>query len=138
MIDTIFFLLVFFMITSLSMVRMKALPVALPRSAAETAAGQATDPRHLTVLTVSDSGGYYIGERSVNPAELSARLGARASSDPQTVIVLNVAKSQTAQTLIKVMDVVNRVRTPDGRPVKALMATEPIDKTGHALPAGSR
>src|ERR1700760_2926417 len=104
MIDTIFFLLVFFMITSLSMVRMKALPIALPKSAADTAAGQATDPRHLAVLTVSDSGGYYIGEQSVNPAELSDRLGARALADPQTVIVLNVAKSQNAQTLIKVMD----------------------------------
>ena len=138
MIDTIFFLLVFFMITSLSMVRMKALPIALPRSAAGSAGGQATDPRHLTVLTVSDTGGYYVGERSVDPAGLAAMLAARASTDPETVIVLNVAKSQTAQTLITVMDVVNRVRTSDGRPVKALMATEPIDKTGHALPGGVR
>ena len=32
MIDTIFFLLVFFMITSLTMVRMKAMSVALPKN----------------------------------------------------------------------------------------------------------
>ena len=138
MIDTIFFLLVFFMITSLSMVRMKAMTVALPRNASPAAADSpagaaATDPRHLVILTVSDVGGYYLGTRRIAPEALGPALNARAASDPRAVVVLNVAKSQTAQTLIKIMDAVNRVRTPNGQPVTALMATEPVDQTGHAL-----
>ncbi len=137
MIDTIFFLLVFFMITSLTMVRMKAMTVALPRNtppAASASAGAASEDRqHLVILTVSDAGGYYLGTRRVAPETLGAALQTRATADPHAVVVLNVAKSQTAQTLIKVMDAVNRVRTPDGQPVTALMATEPIDQTGHAL-----
>ena len=146
MIDTIFFLLVFFMITSLTMVRMKAMIVALPRNtppAANAATGAASaDRQHLVILTVSDAGGYYLGARRVAPETLGAALQARASSDPHAVVVLNVAKSQTAQTLIRIMDAVNRVRTPDGQPVTALMATEPVDQTGHALtvpplPSGS-
>jgi len=147
MIDTIFFLLVFFMITSLTMVRMKAMSVALPRNTPPAGANASTgtasaDRHHLVILTVSDAGGYYLGTRRVAPEMLGPALQARASSDPHTVVVLNVAKSQTAQTLIKIMDAVNRVRTPDGQPVTALMATEPVDQTGHALtvpplPSGS-
>ncbi len=137
MIDTIFFLLVFFMITSLSMVRMKAMTVVLPRNtppaAANAPAGNAADRQHLVILTVSDAGGYYLGTRRIAPEALGAALQSRATSDPHAVVVLNVAKSQTAQTLIKIMDAVNRVRTPDGQPVSALMATEPVDQTGHAL-----
>ena len=137
MIDTIFFLLVFFMITSLTMVRMKAMTLALPRNtppAANTPTGAASaDRQHLVVLTVSDAGGYYLGTRRVAPETLGAALQTRATADPHAVVVLNVAKSQTAQTLIKIMDAVNRVRTPDGQPVTALMATEPVDQTGHAL-----
>ena len=134
MIDTIFFLLVFFMITSLSMVKMKAMSVALPKSTpANAAAASATDKAHLVILTVSDAGGYYVGVRPIQPETLSAELQARAASDPHAIVVLNVAKSQTAQTLIKLMDVVNRVRTPDGQPVTALLATEPVDKNGRAL-----
>ncbi len=138
MIDTIFFLLVFFMITSLSMVRMKAMTVALPRNtppaAANAPAGTAeADRQHLVILTVSDAGGYYLGTRRTAPETLGIDLQARATSDPHAVVVLNIAKSQTAQTLIKIMDAVNRVRTPDGQPISALMATEPVDQTGHAL-----
>ncbi len=147
MIDTIFFLLVFFMITSLTMVRMKAMSVALPRNtppaAANASATASADSRHLVILTVSGAGGYYLGTRRVTPEALGAALQARASADPHAVVVLNVAKSQTAQTLIRIMDAVNRVRTPDGQPVTALMATEPVDQTGHALtvpplPSGSQ
>jgi len=147
MIDTIFFLLVFFMITSLTMVRMKAMSVALPRNAppaaANASATASADSKHLVILTVSDAGGYYLGTRRVTPESLGVALQARASADPHAVVVLNVAKSQTAQTLIKIMDAVNRVRTPDGQPVTALMATEPVDQTGHALtvpplPSGSQ
>ena len=138
MIDTIFFLLVFFMITSLSMVRMKAMTVVLPRNTPPAAANApvgnaAADRQHLVILTVSDAGGYYLGTRRIAPEALGTDLQARATSDPHAVVVLNVAKSQTAQTLIKIMDAVNRVRTPDGQPVSALMATEPVDQTGHAL-----
>ena len=138
MIDTIFFLLVFFMITSLTMVRMKAMTVVLPRNtppaAANSPAGTApADRQHLVILTVSETGGYYLGTRRVAPETLGTALDARAAADPHAVVVLNIAKSQTAQTLIKIMDAVARVRTPDGNQVTALMATEPVDQTGHAL-----
>ena len=138
MIDTIFFLLVFFMITSLSMVRMKALPVALPRGAASAAAAAGPDQMHPVVLTVTDTSRYFVNRVQTSPDALSQMLQARITADPKAVIVLNFSKAQTTQNLIRVMDMVNKVHTPSGDSVKALLATEPIDKDGRALPAGGK
>jgi len=137
MIDTIFFLLVFFIITSLTMVKMKAMGVEMPKNSPQRAAstGDAGTRPHTVILTVSDAGGYYLGRAPINPNALDADVQARLKADPQAVFVLNLAKSQTTQTLIKIMDVLNRVRTPDGRGVHALIATEPVDKDGRALAA---
>ena len=58
MIDTIFFLLVFFMITSLSMVPMSAHRVDLPSS--ETAS---LKPQEKIVVTISKEGDYYVDKQ---------------------------------------------------------------------------
>ena len=50
-------------------------------------------------------------------------------------MVLNFGKAQTAQALIGVMDVLNRAKTATGRDVPVLIATEPIDQNGRALPS---
>lgn len=135
MIDTIFFLLVFFMITSLSMVKMRAMSVELPKNSPSSSAAStgAQTRSHTVILTVNDAGGYFLGRRSITPDTLAASLQSRVQADPQAVIVLNLAKTQTTQTLIKIMDVLNHVQTPDGRRVHALIATEPVDQDGRAL-----
>ncbi len=140
MIDTIFFLLVFFMISSLSMVRMKAIPVHLPQNSAGGAAGAASRPAHTVILTVTDGGGYYVNRAPIAPGDLGAVLQGQVAADPQAVVVLNLSKSQTTQTLIGVLDTLNAVQTPSGQAVRALIATEPVDLDGHALaaPAGTR
>ena len=117
--------------------KMKAMPVVLPKPASASAlssgSGSPTDRQHLVILTVNETGGYYLGTRPIEPETLGAELNAHAVVDPHAIVVLNIAKSQTAQTLIRIMDVVNRVHTPDNQPVAALMATEPVDKNGNAL-----
>ena len=139
MIDTIFFLLVFFIITSLTMVKMKAMSVELPKNSPQRAAstGGAQTRPHTVIVTVSDAGGYFLGRTPINPSALGAVVQSRAQADPQAVFVLNLAKSQTTQTLIKIMDVLNRVPTTDGQHVHTLIATEPVDKDGRALAAPS-
>ena len=143
MIDTIFFLLVFFMITSLSMVKMRAMSVAVPKSAPTQAngasAGGARRPSTI-ILTVTETGAYYLNKdrTSPDPASLGTALQAHLAADPHAVVVLNFAKSQTTQSLISVMDTVNRIKTSSGQSVPVLIATEPIDKEGRAIPASSR
>jgi biopolymer transport protein ExbD len=130
MIDTIFFLLVFFMMSSLSMVKMNGMGVSLPK--ANSTETEKTPPRFI--VTVNKQGEFYLNLDRIEPAQLTAALQNRIKASPEGVIVVNVEKSQNVQTLINVMDSVNQVRTPDGQPAPVMIATEPINTRGEALP----
>ena len=69
MIDTIFFLLVFFMFTSLSMVKMKGMDVSLPKDSTSTEA-----PPPQVVITVNQAGQYYLNTDSINGDALVTEL----------------------------------------------------------------
>ncbi len=135
MIDTIFFLLVFFMITSLTMIRMKAMQIELPKGippSTQAALGTAGRPRPL-ILTVTDTGNYYLGTTRLHVNNLDAAITQQIAASPKSVVVLNLAKSLSTQTLINVMDTVHKLKTPTGDPIPLLIATEPVDKNGRAL-----
>ena len=69
MIDTIFFLLVFFMIASLAMTTQKGMPVNLPKASAGT-----DRPVVKVVLTLTDSGSYFVDKRRVSFDQIRAIL----------------------------------------------------------------
>jgi biopolymer transport protein ExbD len=136
MIDVIFFLLVFFMFSSFSMVRMKGVSMALPRQGNGTeksAQGNAVGPAKL-VVTVNPQGEYFIGRRKVAHEEFKNQMGAALARTPDAIVILNVAKTQSAQNLIDVIDSVNTTSSPSGKPLQLLIATEPVDAEGNALP----
>ena len=133
MIDAIFFLLVFFMMSSLSMVRLNGMGVSLPK--ASTAA---SPPPPRMIVTVDKAGDYYLNVDPIRPAAIQAALQDRVSAKPETVIVVNVHKSHNVQTLISVMDIVNSVKKPDGGQAAVMIATTPINARGEAVaPAGA-
>src|SRR5579862_8031474 len=74
MIDTMFFLLVFFMLSSLALTRLNGLPVNLPH--ASTAPKQA--PNDLTI-TVDKEQRVYVNKEPVDAADLSAKLQAKVA-----------------------------------------------------------
>ena len=87
MIDTIFFLLVFFMLSSLALTRLNGLPVNLPH--AVTASTQ--PPTELT-LTINKNRRLYVNQEPVTLDGLQVKLvdkegGPRASLDRVSVIV---------------------------------------------------
>ena len=125
MIDTIFFLLVFFMITSLSMVKMKGMGVSLPKDS-----NAATKPPPKAIVTVNAAGAYYIDLTPVSRDQLQQDLQTRVTANPETVVIVNVAGSRDVQTLIDVMDSVNAVSTPAGDPVPVMIASQPVDANG--------
>ncbi len=130
MIDTIFFLLVFFMFSSLSMVKLRGLAVNLPRPAPAAAK---TPPK--LVVTVTKSGGYSIGMSPTTLARLQADLQQRILAAPNTVIIVNVDGARPVQTLISVMDAVNGVTQtgrPDGPPAAMMIAAQPVNADGTA------
>lgn len=128
MIDAIFFLLIFFMMSSLSMVKMKGMGVSLPKAstAAET-------PPTRYIVTVDKTGRLYLNLDRIDLGLLGTALQNRIAANPDGVIVVNVEKTQSVQTLINVMDAVNGVRKPNGEPAAVMIATTPINARGESL-----
>lgn len=115
MIDTIFFLLVFFMMSSLQMVQMSAHKVNLPTS--RTAEGQAVEK---IVLSVSKEGDYYIDRRKVDFPQILPALEERVKGDPKVVVVINCDKDQQVGQLQGVIDVAKQAN-----PSTLMIATAP-------------
>ena len=103
MIDTIFFLLVFFMIASLAMTTQKGMPVNLPKASAAT-----ERPVVKVVLTLTSSGAYYIDRTPVDFADIHTILGRRLKENPSAVVVINCDKTQSWQKGIELADEAKR------------------------------
>jgi biopolymer transport protein ExbD len=101
MIDTMVFLLVFFMIASLAMTKQKGMTVALP--AAETAS-KATWADRAVVLTADTKGDFYIDKSQVSRSELGAQLSALLKSKPNSVVVINADASLLHREVVWMMD----------------------------------
>ena len=115
MIDTIFFLLVFFMMSSLQMVQMSAHKVDLPESV--TARGRAVEK---IVLSVSKEGDYYIDRLKVPFPELLPRLQQRVKENSGVVVVINCDREQQVGSLQGVIDVAKQAS-----PASLMIATTP-------------
>ncbi len=103
MIDTIFFLLVFFMIASLAMTTQKGMPVNLPK-----ASSGSERPAVKVVLTLADSGTYYIDKTPVGFQGIRMALANRLKENPSAVVVINCDKSQSWEKGIQLADEAKR------------------------------
>lgn len=103
MIDTIFFLLVFFMMASLAMTTAKGMPVNLPRASAGT-----DRPVVKVVLTLSASGSYYIDKREVGFQDIYPMLKSSLKENPSAVVVINCDKTQPWERGIQLADEAKR------------------------------
>jgi len=120
MIDTIFFLLVFFMIASLAMTTMKGIPVNLPK-----AASGKDRPMVKTVLTLTRTNRYYVDKKEVRFDQIYPELKARLAENPRLVGVINCDK---AQTWGKGIELTNEAKSAG---IELLtLATEPKVKRG--------
>ena len=115
MIDTIFFLLVFFMITSISQVQMSAKKVALPVSTTAQ-----SKPLTKVVLTVDDKGQYYVDRAPAAYQDILPLLQAKVSENPNIVIVINCDKNQQVEQFQYALDIAQRAD-----PASLMIATTP-------------
>ena len=103
MIDTIFFLLVFFMIASLAMTTMKGMPVNLPKSSSAN-----VRPMVKTVLTLTATNRYYIDKKEVRFDQIYPEMQARLAENPKLVVVINCDKTQRWERGIQLADEAKR------------------------------
>ncbi len=134
MIDTIFFLLVFFLMVSLSQTKMKGMASSLPKDSPPSTA----KPPPKVVVTDDKDGNMYLNTAKVTLDQVQPQLQQMINADPNTIIIVNVDKTRKVQETIDVMDQVNQVQLPDSAKtadnnVPAIMiATTPVDASGNA------
>ncbi len=133
MIDTIFFLLVFFLITSITQTKMNGMATSLPKDS--TAASK---PPPKAVVTDDATGNLYINTDKVVMAQIQPQLQAMINADPGTILIVNVDKTRKVQEAISIMDAVNKVNLPpdaitsDNTTPAVMIATTPVDASGNA------
>ncbi|BCM91939.1 hypothetical protein IAD21_03817 [Abditibacteriota bacterium] len=137
MIDAIFFLLVFFMFSSLSMIRMRGANVSLPAGSGGKGAVTPGEAPKL-VVSVTTNGTYFLNKKAISRQTLQSSLQDEVSARANSVVVVNMAKNQTTQTLVDVLDSINKVKTPAGVSAPVLIATEPVDTEGRPIDTQTR
>jgi biopolymer transport protein ExbD len=104
MIDTVFFLLVFFMMASLSMSVYKGMPVNLPKAAS----GQATRD-DSAAITLARDGQTYLNREPTTPGALGGQLRALLAANPNLVVMINADGEVVHRRVVDVVDVARTV-----------------------------
>jgi biopolymer transport protein ExbD len=99
MIDIIFFLLVFFMISNLSMTINRGLPVNLPK-----AASSQRDLRESVNITVTREGDIFLNKEPVTLQEIGQRVQAGLERDPELFAVISADDHAIHGTIVDIMD----------------------------------
>ena len=115
MIDTIFFLLVFFMITSLAMVHMDATKVSLPSSSTAD-----LKPSEMIILTINKNGEYFLGQDRVALADIRSAVASKIAANPGLPVVINCDRDQSMADFDRVFDLIKQAN-----PSQVMVATEP-------------
>lgn len=99
MIDVIFFLLVFFMVSSLAMTKINSLPVALPKTSSAPEA-----LKQNIILTVKRDGSIYINKAPVKLPNLGTELAYEMRNNVQDTVVVNADQGVNYGLVVQVMD----------------------------------
>jgi biopolymer transport protein ExbD len=99
MIDIIFFLLVFFMISTLSMTINRSLPVNLP-----TAATAQSTIRDNITLTLTQDGGLFLDKEPIALQDLGPRVKAALAVAPQLVVLINADGQVRHSAVVEALD----------------------------------
>ncbi len=103
MIDTMFFLLVFFMIATLSMTMQKGMPVNLPT------AGSATDfVAEEVSLTLTKNGQLFFNKEPIGILDLEPRLHSLLQEEREPSVVINADEAVSHGRVLAVMDSVRK------------------------------
>jgi biopolymer transport protein ExbD len=100
MIDTIFFLLVFFMISTLSMTQFKGMPVNLPKAAS----GQQA-PAESAAITIDKDGRLFLNQQAIDKAALGEALTQQLAKNAEMLVVINADDGVQHGQVVEVMDI---------------------------------
>jgi biopolymer transport protein ExbD len=99
MIDIIFFLLVFFMISTLSMTINRGVPVNLPK-----ASSSQKDLRESFNITVTREGDIFLNKEPIALQDIAQRVQAGLEKDPELLAIIQADDQALHGTIVDVMD----------------------------------
>lgn len=103
MIDIVFFLLVFFMVSTLSMTVNRGLPVNLPRAATSQ-----QELRDSFNITITRNGEIFLNKESITLQELGQRVQAGVQMNSEILTIINADDQVFHGTIVDVMDEVRQ------------------------------
>ena len=99
MIDTIFFLLVFFMISTLSMTRYSGVPVNLPKAATGQQAANES-----AAVSITPEGKIFIDKQEVPRESVQTILQQRLSANPELLVLITADERVEHGRVVEIMD----------------------------------
>jgi biopolymer transport protein ExbD len=99
MIDVIFFLLVFFMVSSLAMTKINGIQVALPKTSSSP-----ESLKQKVILTVKKNGDIYVNKILVALDGVGPALAEAMRESPQDVVLVNADEGANYSRVIQAMD----------------------------------
>ena len=106
MIDVIFAILTFFVMSTLFLTRQEGLPVNLPQA---SSAKKATQPARVT-LTVDKAGKLFLNKIPITLNKLEAGVKAKVEPERPLMVVLNADEGVNHGKIVAVMDKVRQVK----------------------------
>ncbi|MEH1922325.1 ExbD/TolR family protein [Nostoc sp.] len=105
MIDVIFAILTFFIMSTLFLTRSEGLPVNLPKAAT---AKQQQVPSKITI-TVDEQGQLSLNRKPTTVDDLTAQVRTLVGSNPEVLVIINADEKVTHGKVVAVMDRVRQV-----------------------------
>lgn len=128
LIDVMFILIIFFMLTS-SFMKVESLELNLP-----SVSPKPTEKSEVMHLFIQADGNMLLGKRKLDQAELNESLSRMFKKDPNTKVMLLTADGVTMQQLVNVMDNFHLaggrslfVRKWESPPASALIKPQPVE-----------
>ena len=103
MIDTIFFLLGFFMISTLSMAQYRGMPVNLPKAAS----GQQA-PAESAAITIDKESRIFLNKEEVDQAGVGDLLRQHVEQNSDVLVIINADDAVEHGRVVEIMDIARR------------------------------
>lgn len=106
MIDVVFAILTFLIVSSLSLSKSEGLPVNLPKASTS----QVQDSPAKITVTIDAQGKLMVDKKSVNLDQIESTVRQAMGSNQNSLIVLNADKSVNHGNVVEVMDRLRRIK----------------------------
>ena len=117
LIDVVFLLLIFFMLTTTFVNLENRIKVDLP-----TGDFAAAEPSENIIVTITENNTIYLNGKLIDPLKLTESVAAEIKDEPEKIVILEADKNVLHGKVIRVMDLLKK-----GGAEKIAIATQPVE-----------